>query len=160
LKLIGLDDITKIYREFKGDVSYFVNLCKAAKAVKMGVPQVTNLLKVANNYLPSVQRRYNQLQEENKILESIITDKSVEVQNLNSQIKYKRESLETIKSECRGEAALLEGLRQQTAKVQAFVYNYKHNDEQYVEVIESIENKISDFLSNKKMFLKIATTSH
>ena len=26
LKLIGLDDITKIYREFKGDVSYFVNL--------------------------------------------------------------------------------------------------------------------------------------
>jgi hypothetical protein len=159
LKLIGLDDITKIYREFKGDVSYFVNLCKAAKAVKMGVPQVTNLLKVANNYLPSVQRRYNQLQEENKILESIITDKSVEVQNLNSQIKYKRESLETIKSECRGEAALLEGLRQQTAKVQAFVYNYKHNDEQYVEVIESIENKISDFLSNKKMFLKIATTS-
>jgi CRISPR/Cas system CMR subunit Cmr6 (Cas7 group RAMP superfamily) len=97
-----------------------VNLCKAAKAAKMGVPQVTNLLKVANNYLPSVQRRYNQLQEENKILESIITDKSIEVQNLNSQIKYKRESLETIKSECRGEAALLEGLRQQTAKVQAF----------------------------------------
>jgi len=151
LKLIGLDDITKIYREFKGDVSYFVNLCKAAKAAKMGVPQVINLLKTANNYLPSVQRRYNQLQEENKILESIITDKSVEVQNLNSQIKYKRESLETIKSECRGEAALLEGLRQQTAKV--------HNDEQYVEVIASIENKISDFLSNKKMFLNIAIIS-
>jgi chromosome segregation ATPase len=136
-----------------------VNLCKAAKAAKMRVPQVINLLKVANNYLPSVQRRYNQLQEENKILESIITDKSIEVQNLNSQIKDKRESLETIKSECRGEAALLEGLRQQTAKVQAFVYNYKHNDEQYVEVIESTENKISDFLSNKKTFLKIATTS-
>jgi hypothetical protein len=33
------------------------------------------------------------------------------------------------------------------------------NDEQYVEVIESTENKISDFLSSKKMFLKIATTS-
>ena len=37
LKLIGLEDITKIYLEFKGDVSYFVNLCKAAKAVKMGI---------------------------------------------------------------------------------------------------------------------------
>ena len=26
LKLIGLDDITKLYIEFKGDVSYFVSL--------------------------------------------------------------------------------------------------------------------------------------
>jgi hypothetical protein len=75
LKLIGLEDITKLYIEFKGDISYFVNLCKAAKAAKMGILQVVNLLKVANNYLPSVQRRYNQLQEENKILESIITDR-------------------------------------------------------------------------------------
>jgi hypothetical protein len=39
------------------------------------------------------------------------------------------------------------------------VYNYKHNDEEYVEVIKSIENKISDFLSNKKTFLKIAIIS-
>jgi hypothetical protein len=49
-------------------------------------------------------------------LGSIITNKSIEVQNLNGQIRDKEESLETIKSECRGEAALLEGLRQQTAK--------------------------------------------
>jgi hypothetical protein len=53
-------------------------------------------------------------------LESIITDKSIEVQNLNGQIRDKQENLEAIKSECRGEAALLEGLLQQTAKVQAF----------------------------------------
>jgi DNA repair exonuclease SbcCD ATPase subunit len=68
-------------------------------------------------------------------LESIITDKSVQVQNLNSQIRNKEESLEAIKSECRREAALLEGLRQQTAKVQAFVYNYKNNNEEHIEVI-------------------------
>jgi hypothetical protein len=34
LKLIGLDDITKLYIEFKGVVSYFVSLCKAAKQQK------------------------------------------------------------------------------------------------------------------------------
>ena len=72
-------------------------------------------------------------------MESIIRDKSVELQNLNGQIRDKEESLETVKSECRGEGALLEGLRQQTAKVQAFVYNYKNNNEEYVEVIKSIE---------------------
>jgi hypothetical protein len=82
-----------------------------------------------------------QLQNENKILESIITDKSVEAQNLKGQIRDKEENLQAIKSKCRGEAALLQGLQQQTAKVQAFVYNYKNNNEQYVEVIkqQSIE---------------------
>jgi hypothetical protein len=117
LSLVQLDDITNIYLEFKGDTQYFIQLCKAAKAAKMGVSQVVNLLRIANNYLPSVQRRYNQLQNENNILGSIITDKSVEVQNLNGHIRDKEESLQSIKSECRGEAALLEGLRQQTAKV-------------------------------------------
>jgi hypothetical protein len=90
LSLVQLDDITKIYLEFKGDTQYFIQLCKAAKAAKMGVSQVVNLLRIANNYLPSVQRRYNQLQNENNILGSIITDKSVEVQNLNGHIRDKK----------------------------------------------------------------------
>src|ERR671933_1828822 len=37
LSLVRLDDITKIYLEFKGDVSYFVKLCKEAKEAKMGI---------------------------------------------------------------------------------------------------------------------------
>ncbi|MFL6349006.1 MAG: hypothetical protein ACJ72X_12015, partial [Nitrososphaeraceae archaeon] len=57
LKLVGIDDITKIYLEFKGDISYFVSLCKEAKAAKMKTQHVINLLKIANNYLPSVQHR-------------------------------------------------------------------------------------------------------
>ncbi|MFL6393368.1 MAG: hypothetical protein ACJ708_01750, partial [Nitrososphaeraceae archaeon] len=72
LKLIGLEDITKLYIEFKGDVSYFVSLCKAAKAAKIGIPQVINLLKIANNYLPSVQHRHEMLQKQNNNLESIL----------------------------------------------------------------------------------------
>jgi hypothetical protein len=69
LKLVQLDYITKIYLEFKGDVSYFVNLCKAAKAAKMSIPQVVNLLRIANNYLPSVEHRYQELQKQNSILD-------------------------------------------------------------------------------------------
>ena len=125
----------------------------------MGIPQVVNLLRIANNYLPSVQRRYNELQRENNVLESIITDKSKELQNLNGQIRDKQESLEAIKSICRGEAALLEGLQQHRAKLEAFVYNYKNNDKDYIKVIKSIENKIHDSVSEKKPFLKLAIFS-
>jgi DNA repair exonuclease SbcCD ATPase subunit len=114
---------------------------------------VINLLKIANNNLPSVQDRYEQLQKQNYFLESILRDKAREVQNLNCQIMDKRKSLDAIKSEYRREAALLEGLQQQTAKVQAFVYNYKNNNEEYIQIIQSIENKVHDSLSDKKKLL-------
>ncbi|MFL6442045.1 MAG: hypothetical protein ACJ702_08820, partial [Nitrososphaeraceae archaeon] len=159
LKLVGLDEITKVYLEFKGDISYFVNLCKEAKAAKMGVSQVINLLSIANNYLPSVQHRHQQLQKENSYFESILSTKAGEVQNLNGQIRDKEESLDAIKSEHVREAALLEGLQQQTAKVQAFVYNYKNNNEEYIQIIQSIENKVHDSLSDKKKLLKLAVFS-
>jgi hypothetical protein len=158
LKLVGLDEITKVYLEFKGDISYFVNLCKEAKAAKMGVSQVINLLRIANNYLPSVQHRHQQFQKENSYFESILRTKA-EVQNLNGQIRDKEESLDAIKSEHVREAALLEGLQQQTAKVQAFVYNYKNNNEEYIQIIQSIENKVHDSLSDKKKLLKLAVFS-
>ncbi|MFL6410826.1 MAG: hypothetical protein ACJ71K_06240 [Nitrososphaeraceae archaeon] len=159
LKLVGLDEITKVYLEFKGDISYFVNLCKEAKAAKMGVSQVINLLSIANNYLPSVQHRHQQLQKENSYFESILRTKAGEVQNLNGQIRDKEESLDAIKSEHVREAALLEGLQQQTAKVQSFVYNYKNNNEEYIQIIQSIENKVHDSLSDKKKLLKLAVFS-
>lgn len=57
------------------------------------------------------------------------------------------------------EAALLQGLQQQRAKVEAFVYNYKNYNEEYVEVINSIENKVHDFLSDKKKLLNAAIIS-
>ena len=151
--------LPRVYLEFKGDVSYFVSLCKVAKAAKMGVSQVINLLRIANNYLPSVQHRHQQLQKENSYLESILRTKAGEVQNLNGQIRDKEESLDAIKSEHVREAALLEGLQQQTAKVQAFVYNYKNNNEEYVKVINNIENKVHDCLSDKKRLLQLAIFS-
>jgi hypothetical protein len=125
----------------------------------MGVPQVINLLRIANNYLPSVQRRYEQLQKENNHLESIITTKDREVQNLKGQIRDTCKSLDSFKSECRREAAVLQGLRQQTAGLESFVYNYKNDDDEYIKVIKSIENKVRDSLSDKKRLLQLAIFS-
>ena len=48
LKLVGIEDITEIYLEFQGNTTYFVKLCQEAKAAKIGIPQVVNLLGIAN----------------------------------------------------------------------------------------------------------------
>ena len=159
LKLIQLDDITKIYQELGSGVWDFVKLCKEAKAAKMGTPQIVNLLKIANNHLPSVEHRYEQLQKHNNQLESILKSKSRELQDLNSLIVDTSKNLDTIKLEYKREAALLQGLQQHRAKLEAFVYNYKNNNEEYVEILESIENKIHDSISEKKSFLNLAIFS-
>ena len=159
MKLVGFGDITKIYLEFKGDVSYFVSLCKAAKAAKMGILQVINLLRIANNYLPSVQHRYEQIQKENNHLESILRTQAKEFQNLTNQITYMNKRLEDIKSECTTENATLEYLRQQIAKLGAFVHDFRNNDEGYTALIKTIEEEVLRILLNKKALLKLAVLS-
>jgi hypothetical protein len=86
LKLAQLEDITRIYQELRSGTWDFVKLCKEAKAAKMGAPQVVNLLKIANNSLPSVEYRYEQLQTHNNQLESVLKTKSQELQDVNNLI--------------------------------------------------------------------------
>jgi chromosome segregation ATPase len=90
----------------------------------MGILQMVNLLRIANNNLPSVQHRYEQLQKQNNNLESILATKAKEFQNLSNQITYMNKRLDDIKSECSTESATLEYLRQQIAKLEAFVYDF------------------------------------
>jgi hypothetical protein len=51
---------------------------------------------------------------------------------------------------------LLEDLLQQAAKLEAFVYNFKNDNEEYIKIIKSIENKVHDSLSDKKRPLQLA----
>ena len=159
LKLVQLDDITQIYRELGSGIWDFVKLCKETKAAKMGTSQIINLLKIANNQLPLVEHRYEQLQKHNNQLESILKTKSNELQDINSLKADTVKNLDSIKLEYRREMALLQGLQQQREKLEAFAYNYKNNDEDYTKVLKSIENKIHDSLSDKKPFLKLAIFS-
>ena len=94
------------------------------------------------------------LQKQNNFLESILRAKAGEINDLKGQMRDINKRLDAVKSESRREAAV--GLRQQSARLEAFVYNYKNNNEEYIELIKSIENKLQDLLSEKKAFLKLA----
>jgi hypothetical protein len=159
LKLVGLDNIAKIYQELQGAVWYFVKLCKEAKAAKIGVSQVINLLRIANNYLPSLEHRYNELQKENSFLDSILETKGKEFQSISNNITDMSKSLDTIKSECEKENALLYDLRYQGIKQQAFVNNYKNNDPEYTKLKKTINEEILEILSDNRALLKLAVLS-
>jgi DNA-binding Lrp family transcriptional regulator len=64
-KLVQHHSLSRIYEEIKDDdIGYFVNLYRSAKAAGMGIPHVINPLSIANNDLPSVEYRYEQLQRQ------------------------------------------------------------------------------------------------
>jgi hypothetical protein len=54
---------------------------------------------------------------------------------------------------------MLQMLREQAAKMEAFVNNYKNNDQEYTKLKKSIEDIIRDTLSDKKRFLELASFS-
>jgi hypothetical protein len=159
LKLVQLDDITKIYQELGSGIWDFEKLCKEAKAAKMGVRHVVNLIRIANNYLPSVEHRYGQLQRQNNYFDSILKTKGKEFQNLTDHITHMSKRLDYIKSEYESKAAIVQHLNQQAAKLKAFVNNFKNNDPEYVKLRKTIEEEIIRILSDNRALLKLAVLS-
>jgi hypothetical protein len=83
----------------------------------------------------------------------------MELQNLNNQITDTSKFLDITNSECRLKTSMLQTLREQAAKMEAFVNNYKTRDQEYVKLIKNIEDKVRDVLSDKKRFLELASFS-
>jgi hypothetical protein len=129
LKLSGLDDITKLYLGFKGDISYFVNVCKAAKSANIGVQEVIKLLNIANNDLPEAEHRYERLLRVINAMESNKANLDRELQYLNDRVSSSRRELYFIIRDREREESWLQNLKQQVAKQEAFVYNFKNNNE-------------------------------
>jgi transposase len=63
-KLKELYDLSQAYEEIKGDISSFVNLYRLSKTGGMNAQHVVNLLKIANNHLPAVEQRCEDLKRE------------------------------------------------------------------------------------------------
>jgi septal ring factor EnvC (AmiA/AmiB activator) len=154
LKLIQHDAIVRIHEELGDNIGHFVNLCRASKSANMGVQQVINLLIIANNYLPLVQCKYEQLQKENYALEFKLRVSSDQFQNLNDQIidmskriEAIRLEYENIKSECDKEKARLQDIKKQIADQEAIVKNSEDSDD-YTKIIKVVREIWYYCLSN------------
>ena len=59
--LLGCTEFTKIYLQIKDNPWPFVNLVKLTQNSGMGYPEVVELLRIANGYLPRVRLEYDRL---------------------------------------------------------------------------------------------------
>jgi len=159
LKLRELDDITNLYLEFKDDISYFVNLCNAAKEAKMNVPQVVNLLKMANNDISSIEQKCQDLKREEASLNSRNLDAARTFEQLSSDISEESQILNQYHSSCKEERLELTKLRLQKEKPESVVRQFNYNNESLQRIKELIKQIIEQRLMNHRHVLLLALQS-
>jgi len=140
-----LFDLNQMYLENKGNIAPLVKLYRLIKAAGIDAQRAARLLAIANNDLPSLENRYNNLKEEENSLEEQKRNSDRKLQDLNNQITESSNYIGHYKALCRQEETKLEGLRQ-------LVRQFDNNDQ----IRKTIEEKIHAALWDHKGLLKLA----
>jgi hypothetical protein len=151
-ELEGLHNLNQIYEETKVDTWHFVNLCKSVKSAGMGVQHVVKLLEIANNDLPAVEYRHERLKREVDSLESWKLNSNRVLENVTKNIEHYSLC-------CQRELAQMDQLYQKRMKLKGLVRHFQNNNEEYIKIKKTVEEKVHSVLSDRKMVLKLALLS-
>jgi DNA-binding CsgD family transcriptional regulator len=102
-KLKQLHNLNIVYEETKGDIDPFLKLYKLAKRKGIGVRHVVNILAIANNDLPALERRFKRLGNDMSMLQF---QKRIDERNLyqlNNQIASTSRILNSFRISCERE---------------------------------------------------------
>jgi hypothetical protein len=158
-KLKQLYDLSQVYEEIKGDISSFVNLYRLSKTAGMNTQHVVNLLKIANNHLPAVEQRCQELKREVYSLEGDKRNSTMILQELSDQISDLRNTSDSYRLSCEEERRQMAELYQKMIRLEVLVDDFQDNNEEYLKVIKTVEEKVCGVLSNAKVLLRNALLS-
>ena len=158
-KLSQYHSLNWVYEQVKDDIGYFVRLYILAKVARMGVEQVVNLLKIANNDLPLVEHKCERRKREVDDLEAEKRNSARIFQELTDKITTMLKRLDSIHLDCEKELAQRDQLYQKRMKIESAVRHFENNNEEYVKIRKTIEEKVRSILSDAKPLLRIALLS-
>lgn len=153
-----LYDLNQMYLETKGHIAPIVDLYKSLKARGMDVRDVVRYLKLAND-LPGLEKEYERLKEGINSLEEQCRNSDRKLVELNNQITESSNYVEYYRALCRQEATKMNALQQEHMKREAIVKDFENNNEGYLKIRESVEEKVRNILSNSKGLLRYALLS-
>ena len=125
----------------------------------MDTPNVIRLLEIANNDLPSVEYRCERRKRDLDSLEADNMNSARIFQELTDKISTMLKRLDSIGVECEKEVAQRDQLYQKNMKLETAVKYFENNNEGYIKIIKTIEEKMHSFLSDRRMVLKLALLS-
>ena len=109
--------------------------------------------------MPSVELRYERLKKEAATLEFDRANSARDFQQLNDHITMVSKTRDSVRLDYEKEMDRLRYLQQQRMKLEAGVKQFQNNNEEYVKIRNTVEEKVHSVSSDKKMVLKLALLS-
>lgn len=157
--LVGLDGLNEVYQELKDNIWPFVNLHRSVKTAGMNIQHVVKLLSIAADDLPSVENRYELLKRVAGKLEEDKSSSTMVFQSLSNQISSMRNTLDSIRIEYQKEKTRLSELYRRSFKQEVLVRQFQNDNEEYLKITKTVEEKVTDVLSTRKLFIQLALFS-
>ena len=125
----------------------------------MGVDQAINLIKNANDDLPTLEEKYQKVKREVSSLEFKKLEAERTLNDLLDQIDKSENMVEWLQTSCQEEEDSLDELELKKVRLKRLVKQFKENDAEYLMIKRTVQNKVSNLLSDGKGILKVALNS-
>jgi hypothetical protein len=157
-KLKQLHDLNMVYEELRGDIEPFLMLYKLAKRKGIGVKQVVNLLTIANNDLPELEKRFKRMRNDISMLQFQKRIYERNLYQLNNQIATTSRLLSSYRISCIRERREIGNLYNEKAIIENLVTQFKNNNEEFLNKIkQAAYEEVKGVLIDGKLLLKFAT---
>jgi DNA-binding CsgD family transcriptional regulator len=158
-KLNQLHSLNRVYEEIGDDINHIPKIHRKIKAAGMGVDQAIDLIKDANNDLPSLEQKYQKLLRDVNLLESqkLVEDKALN--DLQEQIDAAERMLECLKMSCEEEEAKLEKLEMEKIRLKRLVKEIKGNNVDYLRIKKIVKERVTSILFDGKRLLHLSLFS-
>jgi hypothetical protein len=159
-KLQGLHKLNLIYEEIGDDnIEDFVEFYNQAKERGMGRMHMVKALAIANEDLPYLEEKCELLKIEKNELESKKQQSKNELHNLNDEIASAKELLKSYTSSCERKRQESESLNNEISRLEALVTRLKNNNEEYLRIESTVEERVKNVLADSKVLLHKAIFS-
>ncbi|HKG87014.1 MAG TPA: hypothetical protein VKA95_01705 [Nitrososphaeraceae archaeon] len=125
----------------------------------MNLQNIINLLKIANNNIPSVGYRYQRLTREAASLEVRNRNAARTLQQLSDVISETQNTFDHYSLVCKQQRLEMDKLYLKKTKLEELVEYFKINNEEYVKVRENVKQEVESTIVNPKQLLKWVLSS-
>jgi hypothetical protein len=147
LELKQMHELSIVYDEIGSDIVHFLKLYRLSKKERIKLQHIVSLLRIANNDLPALERRYHRLKRDIVLLEL----EKQKLEQMGGQVRILAKMSEDYKQqieELRREKIALEGLIRES-----------ENNEVYKKIRRIAEEEVNNTLSKSKELLTLAISS-
>jgi chromosome segregation ATPase len=153
-KLQGLHKFNLIYEEIgENNIDGFVEFYNRVKEKGMSSMHMVKALAIANEDLPFLEEKCDLLEIKKNDLESKIQQLKNELRNLKDEIANTKELRKICNSSYERKLQDLENLNNEISRLEALVARFKNNDEEYLRIERTVEEKVKNVFADRKVLL-------